>query len=783
MNWFRSTSKIRLVVLVCVAWSWASAASAQVTAEAVQHAIDRGVAFLKKQQSAETGGWQEYTNQSCGLSALCTLALLNCGLDHNDPAVARALDYLRQCEPKRTYSISLQTMVFCQARQARDLATIRTNVRLLENLMIRRDDGPMQPGGWPYQTGQGNGDPSNSQFALLALSAAEERGVAVSKEVFEIAEDYWLRRQQRQGGWTYSSTAKGAPASGSMTCAGIASLVITRGRTGKSQARIEKGMIQCCGADIDERDPIQAGLDWLGKNFLVSANPGVRVHGLYYLYALERVGRLTGHRLIGGHDWYREGAEYLLKRQDGFEGFWRGVGHDDSIPTVGTSFALLFLAKGKRQVVISRLQHGVASDWNWHPDALRQLTHHVERKWQQDLTWQTVQLAGASVEELLKSPILFISGSGPLVTTAQQREALKQYVEQGGFIFAQATAASGCQPSREFEQSLRQLVEELFDAPLEKLPVDHPIWHAEYRLKPTKMPDNFWLYGVQACCRTSIVYSPVSLACLWELSDPTGRRELPDRWKPAIETAAHLGQNVIAYATGRRLRDKLDGQTVLVPQTDLAMSPRNTLIVPQLEIGAGGDEAPRALPNLMEWMRRQVATEIASPAEMAGFDAKTLQDYSIVFMHGRYSFTLTEAQRNVLRDFLTGGGTIFAGAICGNDEFTQSFRREMQLVLPGVPLSPLAADHEAFTSRFRGYNLSSVTLRKPVEGESGIVVSQKVGAPLIEVMRQDDRDCVFFSPFDLSCALENQGGIQCAGYDTVDAAKIGINLILYAMLQ
>ncbi|MEZ6086722.1 MAG: DUF4159 domain-containing protein [Pirellulaceae bacterium] len=772
----------RLVMLACIIGLSPRDLDA-VTADAVQRSIDRGVAFLKKQQSETTGGWQEYVNQSCGLSALCTLALLNCGLDHNDPHVARALDYLRKCEPQRTYSIALQTMVFCQARQPRDLATIRSNVRLLESLMIRRDDGPFSSGGWPYQADQGNGDPSNTQFALLALGAAEERGIPVSPEVFQIAEDYWIRRQQRTGGWSYSSVGQGSPASGSMTCAGIASLVITRGRTGKSQSRIEKGMIRCCGVDEDEKDPIEAGLNWLSNNFLVSANPGVRVHGLYYLYALERVGRLTGQRLIGGHDWYREGAEYLLERQDDFEGFWRGVGHDDSIATVGTSFALLFLGKGKRQVVISRLQHGMAGDWNWHPDSLRQLTQHVERKWERDLTWQTVRLAGATVEELLNSPILFISGNGPLVTTPQQRAVLKQYVEQGGFIFAQATAASGCPAGNEFEMSIRLLMEELFDSPLEKLPANHPIWFAEYRLQPAKLPPNFWLYGVQACCRTSVVYSPVSLACLWELSDPTGRKDLPDRWKPSIEAAVQIGQNVIAYATGRKLRDKLDIPSVIVPEAGLAESPRNVLVIPQLEIGAGGDEAPRALPNLLQWMRRQVAARIAGRDATIGFDEQTLQDFNIVFMHGRYSFTLSEQQRDTLRQFLTTGGTIIASAICGNDAFTQSFRREMQLVLPGAELTPLPADHEALSSRFRGYNLSSVTLRRPVEGDNGIVVAEKVGSPLIEVMQHDQRDCVFFSPLDISCALENQGGIQCPGYDTVDAAKIGINLILYAMMQ
>jgi hypothetical protein len=40
---------------------------------------------------------------------------------------------------------------------------------------------------------------------------------------------------------------------------------------------------------------------------------------------------------------------------------------------------------------------------------------------------------------------------------------------------------------------------------------------------------------------------------------------------------------------------------------------------------------------------------------------------------------------------------------------------------------------------------------------------------------------VVFSPYDLSCALENQTSISCRSYVREDAARMGMNLILYAM--
>ena len=67
---------------------------------------------------------------------------------------------------------------------------------------------------------------------------------------------------------------------------------------------------------------------------------------MYYLYCLERVGRMTARRFIGAHDWYREGADLLVHMQDNLSGFWMGLGHSEDNPEISTSYALLFLSKG-----------------------------------------------------------------------------------------------------------------------------------------------------------------------------------------------------------------------------------------------------------------------------------------------------------------------------------------------------------------------------------------------------------------------------------------------------
>jgi hypothetical protein len=47
----------------------------------------------------------------------------------------------------------------------------------------------------------------------------------------------------------------------------------------------------------------------------------------------------------------------------------------------------------------------------------------------------------------------------------------------------------------------------------------------------------------------------------------------------------------------------------------------------------------------------------------------------------------------------------------------------------------------------------------------------------------DGRLAVVFSPLDISCAMENAASLECKGYLREDAARLGVNLLLYALQQ
>jgi len=772
----RNRWSILAAVLVVLA---AAPARAQLTDDEVRRAIDRGVEYLKKNQKAD-GSWSDHPGYPGGLTALCTLALLNAGVDSSKPEIQKSLNYLRSLgEPQMVYSTSLITMVLCAAEPDRDAALIRNNVNWLERIQLRSG----RTGSWAYSDRSGSGDNSNAQFALLALHEAERVGVKVSPTTWELAREYWEGCQNDDGSWGYF---RGEPPTGSMTCAGIASLVIAGGKVSRSDAQVVDGMVKCCGTQEPD-EPLERGLQWLGAKFSAEKNPNpfgvVSSHFdkawlYYYLYGVERVGRLTGRRFLGSHDWFREGAGFLVDQQDPLQGLWRGETFAEQNPLIATSFSLLFLSKGRRPVVISKLKHGSTADWDHHRDAVQKLTRRIEQRWKRDLTWQTIDARAATVEDLLETPVLWISGRDALDLSADQRSQLREFILQGGFIFAEA-----CCGGEAFDRGFRALMRELFpDSPLRLLPPDHPVWFAEQRVDPEYMRP---LYGMDACCRTSVVYCPDDLSCYWELS--RGERDAGYTAAVAAEVEAclRIGENVVTYATNRELKNKLDRGNFVLNRAAPHEPERAVLYVPKLLYAGGGDDAPNTLPNLLNFVRDETGMRVGVENRLVQATDTTIFDYPLLFLHGRRAFRFTPAERQALATYVQRGGTIFADAICGSPEFAESFRRELQAIFPDQPLNRIPPGHPLFSREYRGFELDRVTLRDPQQrtAEVGLKANLKQVSPLLEAVETDGRLAVIFSPYDISCALESGSSLECHGYLKPDAAKIGMNVVLFALQQ
>ena len=705
--------KRRLVVAALVAGllgSIVGAVRADVTAEQVRKAIGRGANYLLEQQRND-GSWSDMIAQPGGVSALCALALSSAGVEPDDDRMQKALDYLRTIRPERTYAVALQTMVFARAEPDRDRELILRNVKWLESTQIK--EGPFK-GAWTYPGLGAGGDNSNSQFALLALHEAERVGVVANEQTWRLAKTYWEKCQNDDGSWGYNKKEL-APHTGSMTCAGITSLVIAADKVLQSDARVSGDHIDCCAAhEPGDADRIDRAIQWLGRHYSVAYNPGTGgTWALYYLYGLERAGRLTARRFLplqpkpgqpSRADWYREGADHLVRNQDSLSGFWTGTGYARTNPLVGTSFALLFLSKGRWPVLLAKLQHGGGDDWNRHHSDVGNLTRYVETRWKRDLTWQVIDLRLASVDDLIQTPVLYLCGSrSPLPEEPAERKELAQklrdYLDRGGFLMAGADCGGVG-----FDRGFRDLMREVFPEPeykLQLLDPEHPIWYAEEKIDPGQLRP---LWGIEFGCRTSVVYAPAelpedprpSLSCLWELSRP-GRGVKYSRGGPDPSRRRHVAGHQRA---GLRHQPRTEDERGFLPPRNRAGAGRSGRARParrgqpppsrRLQRGAPGAGEPdgRGRPRT-EKIRTHVRPELLDITDPALFD------YHLVFMHGRTAFRLTDGERRQLKLYLERGGMLLADSICASRAFSESFRREMAAILPDRKLERIPVERSA----------------------------------------------------------------------------------------
>lgn len=303
----------------------------------IDRAIDRGIEFLLSTQQRD-GSWSWDGTWVQGDTALSVYTLLKSGLDRDHSAVRRGLRFILLEPPNRTYEAGCCLMALEAAKDPSLVPRMEAILRILLE---------WQQGSFAYP--DGIKDLSNTQYAALGLRAARNAGLKIplavwtslAMDVFRYQEDeHSLAKPGTTGqtagpsvgaGFRYRASGDNE-ATGSMTAAGIGTLALVKECAGERLA-------DTLARQIDSS--IALGVAWIGAHFSVETNP-VRKDWLYYwLYGLERVGSLLRLDRIGGHDWYLEGARYIVAKQRG-DGYWEQFGwwslHD-------TCFALLFLQR------------------------------------------------------------------------------------------------------------------------------------------------------------------------------------------------------------------------------------------------------------------------------------------------------------------------------------------------------------------------------------------------------------------------------------------------------
>jgi hypothetical protein len=270
--------------------------------EAINRAVERGVASLKKLQQND-GTWP---HPQIGATALAALTLLECDVPATDPAVKKAADAVRSASVHvtHTYSIALSLLLLDRLGEEADVPIIESltvrllagqnanggwtydcpdvpesEARRLTTLLKQRNELATRPRGEQPRTADRAGDAkmagqrklteeirqqieginragagarremrrddnSNTQFAVLALWVARRYGLPTDGAL-TLLNARFRNSQNGDGGWDYmyhynSPGARGANSSATMTCSGLLGLAIVHGAIGEAVLRTEK---------------------------------------------------------------------------------------------------------------------------------------------------------------------------------------------------------------------------------------------------------------------------------------------------------------------------------------------------------------------------------------------------------------------------------------------------------------------------------------------------------------------------------------------------------------
>ncbi|KPJ56644.1 MAG: hypothetical protein AMS16_02050 [Planctomycetes bacterium DG_58] len=462
--------------------------------------IKRHVAVLIKNQD-KNGRW---THQyELGMTGLAVLALKHSNDPRATEAIIKGVDYICQQNPERkTYSAGTIVSALYQVNPRAHRRTINTYASLL----VKSQQGGMfgyNLKGHP--SGFTRGDNSNTQFGVLGLLFAQRAGFQVPTKVWEGLKRHYTRTQNKDGGWGYQA---GGNSYHNMTLASTVSLYL-------AEEHLALGASAKCAMTPPSR-ATEAAMKWVGSHFTTDLDP-------YGIYAMERLGILTGRSEFGGHYWYRECSEKLLKSGATFSRLASG--------DAGNAFLILFLSRGKEPVVINKLRY--YGDWDCAHYDVKHMTDYISDNMQSPMQWRVVTLQ-SSLDDLLKVPILHYHGiKGPQFTD-DEKIKIRNYVLRGGVLMVQACR---CWPqAKEFRESFQALMEECFpESDLEELPASHRMFKTPRRLgKPPKvMVMKF--KGAKFNDRIGVVYLPTELSIDWH----RGGRSA----KPAFDA----GVNIIFY--------------------------------------------------------------------------------------------------------------------------------------------------------------------------------------------------------------------------------------------
>jgi hypothetical protein len=421
--------------------------------------------------------------------------------------------------------------------------------------------------------------------------------------------------------------------------------------------------------------------------------------------------------------------------------------------------------------MIAKLEYGTTQDWNTDPGDVDNLMGHVRSAvglwygWKHMAVAEVVALHKAGQQ--CKVPCLYVSGHEAFAFSPAERDALRQYVLDGGTLLGDA-----CCGRAEFADAFRAEVRKLFpDRSFDLLERDHPVFRAfhkyttvnvrTYRMgvkSDSEGPPE--LLGMNIGTRTGVLLSPWDLSCGWdEHTHEHGTRLLPG-------DAIRLGINLVSYVAA--LRQVAEAQAVTREISAKSDRPRQQFVLAQVRHQGDWNPDPNSTIQMLRAVAAASSLAVAFDLQYVDPVEARVAPFPFLYLTGFRDPGLTDDEVGALRRHLQAGGFLFVNNCSGYNAFDRHARALVARLFSDQKLAPVPKDSPLFSSFYRiagGKDRQSGEDR-PVELE-GITVK--------------DRLVLVYSKNDMVTQLKQVSDPFGNGYDAETCRKLAVNVVAYAL--
>jgi hypothetical protein len=724
----RGATIAKLLVLAATLFGGWNLQAAEVTPAAVAAETRSMVKRIKAAQTF-TGAWL-FPGNTTGFTALNVLALASAGVPEDDPVMQKAIKYLKRSFPRNsTYAVGLYAMAF----EAVDRKKYWREIKKATDWLVARQ----VRGTWNYG-GNGPGDHSVSQFAMLGLKAGKDANVPIPFSVFKEAERHFRGAQNRDGGWGYRAGV-GVDSTVAMTPAGLSSLYAC-GVQPETSLEVDRGP-EFIGRYVT--DPaISRGLKWMNGSI------GEAMKNPYAAYGLERVGIFFDQRSIGGEDWYKKGCAAILHGRI-----------DRDRRHCPDQFLLLFLAKGNIPVLVNKARWSEDDHWNLRRADSRNMVKFVADEFQQKLDWQAVPL-DLDDPDFAKAPILQISGHKRFATDEKGRKAVRTFVDEGGTVLLT--------PNQQGPGFVREVTRELQQiwsgARFEPVPPNHRLRGMFHDLYGRQLP---LLVLKSGCSPFRVFLCEEDLSLAFESG-------LPD------EISQMIALNLARYALNEQpLVDRLaerkleeDKERVDDDAPEMAEGAREGgLAVARLAYDGDFNPESKSMANFQGFLRQAVNMPSAKAPVDVWLRDPSLRRNPVLYLTGYDQLPFSSADKAALKSYLLSGGFLVADAGCSRKSFDEQFRLLMTEMFPDNELEAVPVKSPVYHEPFE-------LKPEPTKALARIFDPEK---PWVYGIRHNERYVALYSPYDFGSAMEGHVDEDSAAFKAPSAYRIMTNLVHYGL--